>query len=122
MDTADTRARIAAEMRQAIASRAAGNEGRARVCARRAAGFGLSVAQGGSNRPNAYDLLRQAADDRALPAPVRQAAARLGVRVTQAHRLPHAEDPLADARLILEALGFGPHEDAHANDSARTTG
>ena len=108
MDTAEGRARIAAEMGQAIASRAAGNEGRARVCARRAAGFGLSVARGRSSRPNVYDLLREAADDQALPVPIRQAASRLSVRVTQAHRLPHVEDPLADARLILEALGFGP--------------
>lgn len=107
MDAAQAQRRIAAEVRQAIASRAAGNEGRARVCARRAAGFGLSLARGGSNRPNAYELLREAADDQELPEPIRQAAARLSARVTPAHRLPHGEDPLADARLILEDLGFG---------------
>lgn len=121
MDAAEGRARIAAELGQAIASRAAGNEGRARVCARRAAGFGLSLSRGGSSRPNAYDLLRQAADDRALPDPIRQAAARLSVRVTQAHRLPHAEDPLADARLILQALGFGPQEDDRVDGVTHTT-
>ncbi len=93
-------------MRQAVASRAAGNEGRARVCARRAAGFGLALAWGGSDRANAYELLRQAADDPSLTESIRQASARLGVRVTQAHQLPHLEDPLADARLILEALGY----------------
>jgi hypothetical protein len=110
-------------MRQAIASRAAGNEGRARVCARRAAGLGLSMARGGSGRPNAYDLLRHAAVDQTLPESVRLAAVRLSVRVTQAHRLPHGEDPLADARLILEALGFGygPQEDDGEGVGTHTT-
>jgi len=108
MDAAEARARIAAEIRQAVASRAAGNEGRARVCARRAAGYGLALAWGGSDRPNAYDLLRRAADDPSLTESVRRASARLSIRVTEAHRLPHLEDPLADARLILIALGLHP--------------
>ncbi len=110
-------------MRQAVASRAAGNEGRARVCARRAAGFGLALAWGGPDRPNAYDLLRRAANDPSLTESVRQASARLSVRVTQAHQLPHLEDPLADARLILEALGYGfaTQDDAHVDRLDPTT-
>lgn len=110
-------------MRQAIASRAAGNEGRARACARRAAGFGLASARGGVDRPNAYDLLRRAVEEQELSESVRQAAARLSARVTQEHRLPHVEDPLADARLILEALGyaFGPQDDARADVPAHST-
>jgi hypothetical protein len=123
MDAAEARARIAAEMRRAVASRAAGNEGRARVCARRAAGFGLALVWGSSERPNAYDLLRRAADDPSLTEAVRQASARLSVRVTQAHQLPHLEDPLADARLILGVLGYGfeTQDDAHVDRFDHTT-
>jgi hypothetical protein len=78
---------------------------------------------GGSGQPNAYELLRRAAEDQTLPDSVRQAAARLSVRVTQAHRLPHAEDPLADARLILETLGYsdGPQQDGRVDGITHTT-
>jgi hypothetical protein len=92
-------------MDKARAWRAAGNEGRARVCARRAAGFALAASAGITGRPNAYESLRRAARAPALSDAVREAAARLCVRVTEAHRLPHLEDPLEDARLIVEELG-----------------
>lgn len=110
-------------MLQAIASRAMGNEGRARVGARRAAGFALALAFGGSDRLDAYDLLRRAADTPELSDAVRQAAARLAARVTPDHRLPHTEDPMQDARIILEALGhgFGPLADARVDGFADAT-
>jgi len=93
-------------MDRAIASRGAGNEGRARVCARRAAGFALAARYGVSGKLNAYEMLRRTAGAPGLSDAARQAAARLCVRVTEAHRLPHPEDPLEDARLLIEELGY----------------
>jgi hypothetical protein len=55
---------------------------------------------------NAYDLLLRAASTPGFSEGVREAAARLTVRITEDHQLPHAEDPLGDARLILVALGY----------------
>jgi len=55
---------------------------------------------------NAYDLLLRAASTPEFPEGIRRAAARLSVRVTQDHQLPHAEDPFDDARLIFDALGY----------------
>jgi hypothetical protein len=106
MNVGETQARLEAEMRRAVASRLAGNEGRARVCARRAAGFALAASLGGSGKTNAYRMLRQAESASGLSEAARQAAARLCTRVTESRSLPHPEDPLEDARLILEELGF----------------
>jgi len=93
-------------MDRALAWRAAGNEGRARVCARRAAGFALAASLRVPGSPNAYQMLRQAAGLPGLSEVAHRAAARLCARVTETHRLPHVEDPLEDARLIVEELGF----------------
>ena len=106
MGVEEARAKVEAEMDKAIASRAAGNEGRARVCARRAAGFALAARCGVSGKPNAYEVLRRAAGAPGLSDAARQAAGRLCVRVTEARRLPHLEDPLEDARLVIEELGY----------------
>jgi len=92
-------------MLEAAASRSRGNEGRARVCARRAVGIALALHWSVGPPANAYQLLMRAAADSGLPPEVRQAAQRLTRRVTEAHRLPHDEDPLDDARVILAALG-----------------
>jgi hypothetical protein len=105
MSVGGARATVEDEMDKARTWRAAGNEGRARVCARRAAGFALAASAGVAGRPNVYEALRRAARAPALPEAVREAAARLTVCVTEAHRLPHPEDPLEDARLIIEELG-----------------
>jgi hypothetical protein len=59
MSCGEARARVEDEMDTARAWRAAGNEGRARLC----------------------------------------------VRVTEVHRLPHLEDPLEDAQLVIDRLG-----------------
>lgn len=111
VDEVYARQRIQAEMREAFTSRSRGNEGRARVCARRAVGLALAATLGTAGRTNAYDLLRHAAESPGYAEAVRQAAGRLATRVTPEHRLPHAQDPLQDARLILNALGLSPAEE-----------
>jgi len=94
---------VAAELARAQWARQAGNHGRARVCARRAAGWALggwptSQAELPDGKPgNAYEALRSAAEDEAPPAPVRVAAQRLTARVDEAFSLPFDQDPIEDA-------------------------
>jgi hypothetical protein len=95
-----------AELERAQAARAAGNEGLARVCARRAAGqaLGLYAARhaGLAWGRSALSRLAGLAQARDAPAEVRQAAERLIARITPEHVLPFDEDPLGDARRIVE--------------------
>jgi len=99
------RLRIEAELSYARAAREHGKEGRARVSARRAAGWAVAAFltnQGGPPYRSAYDLLGWLEQDG--PAELRQPAARLRQQVTTDHRLPHPEDPLEDAELIIRTL------------------
>jgi len=83
-------------------ARAAGNEGRARVCARRAAGQALRLRYGAEGAPgNAYDWVVWASHAAELPKAVRALAQRLAARVLPGGRPAFDEDPLADAELIL---------------------
>ncbi len=72
---------------------------------------------------NAYDLLLRAASWPGFTENVREAAARLTVRVAEDHQLPHAEDPLGDARVILVALGhtIAPDTDGRVAGDAQST-
>jgi HEPN domain-containing protein len=100
------RERIEAELAKAARARDEGREGLARVCARRAAGWALRayyVERMGQPAPaSAFDLLRWFHADPSASLELRHAAERLTVRVTEEHRLPHPEDPLSDARRIIE--------------------
>ena len=100
--------RIDAELEFARGEHAKGNEGRARVCARRAAGWAVSAywkqRLGAEPHPNAYHLLCWFQKLEDVTEDLRLAAARLTTRVTPAHELPHAEDPLEDAQAIVQAL------------------
>jgi hypothetical protein len=101
-------AQARAELVGAANARAAGNEGRARVCARRAAGViaaeylhGRDLA---AHSPSAYDRLRALRalpdlDERALPL-----VRRLLEPVDFDHRLPEGVDLIADARRLAEIL------------------
>lgn len=84
-----------------------GNEGRARVCARRAAGSAVGHWLERHPRPgwgvDARARLRALAGDEAFPESVRAAARRLTPRVTQAFALPFPEDPLDDAGVIVRS-------------------
>jgi hypothetical protein len=100
-------AAIQAEMDLARQARLSGNEGQARVRARRAAGWAVGVnAQRQGIDPgttNAYLLLEWLGGGPSVPAHVREAARRLTVHITQDHHLPHMQDPLQDAESIIVA-------------------
>ncbi len=107
----DLWARVEAELGRAETARRAGQEGKARVCARRAAGWSLQLyyrhRTGHPAPENALDLLRWLHNDVETPEPLRLAAGRLTARVTEDFRLPHREDALSDARRIIEAFSSG---------------
>jgi hypothetical protein len=108
VDPQALRARISVELVEAEMSRRAGNEGRARVCARRAAGLaaGAYFESRGVHSPtrSAYDQLRLLQREENLPEETRLAAARLVARVTTVGQLPHPQDPLEDARGLVKSL------------------
>ena len=96
------------EFENALGSRREGNEGRARVCARRATGLAIRVhyEEKGESIPttNALEILHWFAEQPQFSDELRSAATRLTVHVTPAHNLPHPEDPLADAKLLIHAM------------------
>ena len=100
--------RIKLELDQAYHFRSRGNEGRARVCARRAAGWAVAAFRhqrsGVETHLNAYHQLRwfRKLDD--MPIELRMAADRLTTHVTMSHELPHGQDPLDDAEMIVRAI------------------
>lgn len=81
-----------------------GNEGMARVCARRAAGAAISywIRENGKRdwAVDAMSQLRRVGDEPAMPAEVRAAATRLAARVTP-HATSRTTDPLNDCRVII---------------------
>jgi hypothetical protein len=64
----------------------------------RALGLGLDL-----DTSNALRLLEWFAEDPSVAASLRQSARRLTVHITDEHRLPHDQDPLDDAELIVRA-------------------
>ena len=100
--------RIEAELKFARGEQAKGKEGRARVCARRAAGWAVAAYWkqhlGDEPHPNAYHLLCWFQKLEDVPQDLRLAAARLTTRVTPNHELPHDDDPLEDAQAIVHSL------------------
>lgn len=105
--------RMVDELQQAEAARSAGNEGKARVCARRAAGIAAAEYL---NRlgdphlgPSAYDRLQYLYEIADLPPYVRMLAGHFLERVNQEFTLPIEMDLIADARqLAAELLGSLP--------------
>jgi hypothetical protein len=107
---ANLRSRIEAEIDAARAARRAGNEGRARVCARRAAGLAARafLARRGSGSGNAYDALQELAALSGLAPGLAVAAERLTLRVDQQFSLPAEVDLIAEAALLIEGLEHTP--------------
>lgn len=95
------------ELENAEEARQAGNEGRARVCARRAAGWAVWIYrrqfEDAPDDENALRNLSWLLENHPEDA-IQQAAARLIARVGKDFRLPHAQDPLVDAGLIITRL------------------
>jgi hypothetical protein len=99
---------IHGELEDAKRARIEGNEGRARVCARRAAGWAVSVTRSLTEEcdieANAYDMLQWLTQQADTPDAVRSAATRLTTRVSHDHTLPFPEDPIEDAWIIVQSL------------------
>src|SRR5512142_1558542 len=99
---------IQAEFEKAAQARARGNEGQARVCARRAAGIAIReyLSRGGI-RPvstSAYDLLNLIKNDPALPPDLKLLADHLTVRVTEEFKLPVNVDLVAESQQFCDGL------------------
>lgn len=95
-----------AELATGRAAAAGGNDGRARVCARRAVGAFLQGIAGDLTFPpgtHAMANLQRLADEPSLPEAVRTAAALLlrGSRAAAAGQ-PAADDPIGEARTIID--------------------
>jgi hypothetical protein len=98
---------IATELERAAAAIGEGNDGKARVCARRASGVALRAWLAWKKQPagplDAQSLLKLAADDYGFPGEAKQAALRLSAAVTEGAGL-HSTDPIGDANIIIDAV------------------
>ena len=99
---------IEAEFEKADQARARGNEGQARVCARRAAGIAAReyLTRQGIHPPSvsAYDLLNLLKDEPRLSSGLRSIADHLTLRVTPEFKLPVDADLVAEAKIFCERL------------------
>jgi hypothetical protein len=106
----DWQSQIDAEFEKAEEARARGNEGQARVCARRAAGIAVReyLLRQGTRPPSvsAYDLLNMVKGDPGLASrpDLRQIADHLTLRVNEEFKLPVNADLIAEARIFCEEL------------------
>ncbi len=96
------------ELEQALEARQAGNEGKARVCARRAAGIiaaeylkrrGIS-----STGYSAYALLQTLKNIPDLPADIQETASHFLVSLNPDHTFPIQADLIGEARWLAEQL------------------
>ena len=96
---------IEQELAAAEAAWKIGNEGKARVCARRAVALATEAWLARRSvepwRGDAMAHLRRIQQDVSLPLPVREAAERLTTTVTRRDSAPFATDPIGDARTII---------------------
>ncbi len=116
----DALQKLIAELKQAEQARAAGNEGMARVCARRAAGIAIRAFYQARGEPvrstSAVDLLEQIRNDERLSADIHAVAGHLLQRVTPDYQLPIPADLLAETRWLVDAL----HEQLNLSDDSST--
>ena len=99
---------IQIEFERANQARAKGNEGQARVCARRAAGIAIReyLTGRGTHIPStsAYDLLNLLKEDPLLSPDLKLVADHLTLRVTEEFKLPVEADLVAEARILCDWL------------------
>lgn len=104
----DWQSEIEAEFEKAAQARGRGNEGQARVCARRAAGIAIReyLNRRGIRPPStsAYDLLNLVKEDALLSPDLRMIADHLTVRVTEEFKLPVDVDLVKEAKTFCEEL------------------
>jgi hypothetical protein len=100
----DPQTQMEVEFERAEQARAKGNEGQARVCARRAAGIAIReyFTRQGTHIPgtSAYDLLNLLKGDPLLPSDLKLFTDHLTVRVTEEFKLPIEADLIAEARIL----------------------
>jgi hypothetical protein len=96
------------EFHLAAEARARGNEGQARVCARRAAGVAireyLARRKMRPANPSAYELLKALVYMPDLPEEVQRAAEYLTLRVNDEFNLPLTVDLVEQARILCQSL------------------
>ena len=96
------------EFEQAQLARDQGNEGKARVCARRAAGIAIReyfARMGRSvHTSSAYDLLKMITEEPKISPDLKQAATYLTLRVNEEFKLPVEVDLLVQARNLCDRL------------------
>lgn len=99
---------IKIELATAEAALREANEGKARVCARRAVALASEdwldrFSQNVWGR-DAMNHLRQIQQEESFPLTIREAAERLSTKVTDRETAPFTSDPISDARLIIDHL------------------
>ena len=108
METVKPQEQIRAELERAEQARARGNEGQARVCARRAAGIAARaylIRRGQVIRtPSAYDVLNLLVQDSSLPGELHQIAVHLTLRVNEEFKLPPDIDLILEAGKLCDGL------------------
>lgn len=102
----EVKAAIIRELEQGERARGAGNEGQARVCARRAVGIALRAFwdEDVSHTPSVIPLLQRLQETETLPQALREVAGHFLMRVTPEFRLPLDVDLLAEARWLVNEL------------------
>ena len=104
----DWQTQVESEFEKAEQARARGNEGQARVCARRAAGIAIReyLSRQGVRPPSvsAYDLLNFLKEDPHLSDDLRLIADHLTLRVNEQFKLHVEADLIAEARTLCETL------------------
>lgn len=99
---------VETELERAEHARLNGNEGRARVCARRAAGIAARafLTRHGIHLrdASAYAALQALVEFPALAPDLRVAALHLTTRLTEAFTLPVDADLISDARILIGGL------------------
>jgi hypothetical protein len=110
MDSPAWKARFSAELERGRAARAAGNEGQARVCARRAAGIAIGeflLHQGlPLPGPSAVIRLEQLLGLPEVSPQASEIAKHLLTRVDEDFSLPIPVDLLAEAEQLVKELGI----------------
>ncbi len=108
MNTIDWKDYTNAELKQAELARQSGNEGRARVCARRAAGHIIEEyhRRKGFESPgeSAYSQIQHLATQPGLSDRIQEILEHLMLRVTPEHRLPVEADLISDVRMLAKEL------------------
>ena len=107
-------AKVTEELEHALHFRASGNEGKARVCARRAAGFALADHYRHNGiavvNINAINLLRDFSSTTGLPEPVQLATTLLMQRVNEEYELDGSPDLIACAEILVKYLSGSPSQ------------